>query len=297
MKKWLIGFLVLAVLATGAYLYMRTQSEPSLGERLEQITEDHKDNEYREIRAFLMASGFIPVAVPHATGPDESGEWEDGFCAGDEKLCETYPEVLNCSGTGSAPCQFAFHDKNSGRYVIVETYGETLHKVTAVREAQEHEVVEIVSRSMESEADTPGSGGHGSAPDDSSINDTVTSDVPIDPYLKEIVRSSDGSDYDVDTHSFYRLILRNTEHDPCLTLEQVTVYAETNPRILKTERICEVLFPNDRKERLADFTGVDYADFTWDKTGIAFSLDIYEGSPYECRIRDLDEPIAHCLLP
>jgi hypothetical protein len=60
-------------------------------------------------------------------------------CPDDPASCARYPEVINCSGTGMAYCQFAFFNPAQRRYVVVTTHGEERRLVDSIAVASRRE--------------------------------------------------------------------------------------------------------------------------------------------------------------
>ena len=78
-----------------------------------------KGTPYNSVRSQLMSMGFRPVPQK----PPE-GNFFCGAFDGEADLCKTYPEVIDCGGTGIRPCQFAFQRTADRKQLIVSTYGE-----------------------------------------------------------------------------------------------------------------------------------------------------------------------------
>jgi hypothetical protein len=68
---------------------------------------------YATVRAALIEQGYQPLSFPRG---EDSPCWSGS-------ICETYPEFVDCSGTGLNPCRFAFADPNGG-YLLGVTTGE-----------------------------------------------------------------------------------------------------------------------------------------------------------------------------
>lgn len=68
---------------------------------------------YPQVRAKLIARGYKPLKFQH-------GELEY-LCQG---ICDRYPEMLHCFGTGMGRCSFIFFRPSDGRYRRVVTVGE-----------------------------------------------------------------------------------------------------------------------------------------------------------------------------
>ena len=68
---------------------------------------------YPQARARLIAEGYQPLKFPH-------GELEYK-CNG---ICDRYPELDDCSGTGLGYCKFIFFRPSDGRYRRIITEGE-----------------------------------------------------------------------------------------------------------------------------------------------------------------------------
>ncbi len=68
---------------------------------------------YPQARARLMAQGYQPLKFFHGR--------DDYFCDG---ICDRYPELEDCSGTGLNYCWFTFFRPSDGRYRQIVTTGE-----------------------------------------------------------------------------------------------------------------------------------------------------------------------------
>jgi hypothetical protein len=91
---------------------------------------------YEAARPVLIERGLEPVPVRHAA---DSFECFDG-------LCERFPEVLTCSGTGRAQCSFVYRSRRDGRIFVVQTRGETRQLVDRVRLATPDDLEDIRER-------------------------------------------------------------------------------------------------------------------------------------------------------
>ncbi|USQ95891.1 hypothetical protein [Caulobacter sp. RL271] len=99
---------------------------------------------YIEGREALLAAGFQPAEF----GDDGSEHNRGEICQdADGKACATYPELYDCAGTGTAPCEFALRS-SKGRVLIVLTAGEIAPRVTGARWASPAEVAELKVRDV-----------------------------------------------------------------------------------------------------------------------------------------------------
>ena len=121
----------------------------------------------------------------------------------------------------------------------------------------------------------------------------------VDPAVKQIIMSSDFSDYNNDIHSFHRLILRNTETEPCLTLDEVTLYK--TDRILNSQKLCNFMLDNTPYIISRNSVqGIDYNNFVWNKKGLYFDLEIFKAIPnssdqtYKCEVQNIIKPTVVC---
>jgi len=89
-----------------------------------------KGEPYGQARARLLKLGFEPVRFARTPDFDPCRYADD---------CDRYPEVLSCSGTGVAVCQFAFFDRHQRRYILITTYGEEKRRVESVTPASPRE--------------------------------------------------------------------------------------------------------------------------------------------------------------
>lgn len=103
----------------------------------------------------------------------------------------------------------------------------------------------------------------------------------IDPTVKVVIA---GNDYDDTTHSYHRLIERNTELDPCLTLEKVSVYTDNAPSILSSDHLCSFKINNVYKTISKDtITDIEYTNFKYDKNFV-FDVSIDGARPTRCDV-------------
>jgi hypothetical protein len=116
-----------------AYLLGAALTVPAQAESMTKFSK----RPYGEVRAALIKEGYRPASLKH--DPD------DLFCTG-RQLCKTYPEVIDCSGTGVSSCTFAFGKANNSGYLVVITYGETKLTVSGVREATAIDLNDIKQR-------------------------------------------------------------------------------------------------------------------------------------------------------
>ena len=89
---------------------------------------------YETVRIELIGHGYQPVHLKHSKS--------DSLCQG-SGVCERYPEVIDCAGTGVNPCSFAFTRMRDRKYFIVFTHGEERLIVDQMLEATENEVKDI----------------------------------------------------------------------------------------------------------------------------------------------------------
>lgn len=109
----------------------------------------------------------------------------------------------------------------------------------------------------------------------------------LDPWVSYVL----SSDWIGDKGDFFRLIVRNTEKDPCLELN--TVNLRSSARVVQLNRFCDF----DRAGTpysLQNAQSVSYAGFRWDQTNLIFQLE-YAGTgsatptrKLECRINAAD---------
>ena len=103
----------------------------------------------------------------------------------------------------------------------------------------------------------------------------------IDPTVKVVIA---GNDYDNTTHSYHRLVERNTELDPCLTLEKVSVYTDNAPSILSSDHLCSFKINNVYKTISKDtITDIEYTNFKYDKNFV-FDVSIDGARPTRCDV-------------
>lgn len=69
---------------------------------------------YADVRAALIASDEYHTVRLHYSVRQ----------CNDRNACETYPELLDCSGTGSNVCRLIFRRRSDGRLLVVNTVGE-----------------------------------------------------------------------------------------------------------------------------------------------------------------------------
>ena len=87
---------------------------------------------YDEARRELRVQGYLPVPVRHA---------KDSYSCSVSGWCGKYPELMYCAGTGVAPCNFAFRQRGTGKYLVVSTYGEVLPRVAGWRVARPPDLI------------------------------------------------------------------------------------------------------------------------------------------------------------
>ena len=85
---------------------------------------------YQVVRSRLMALGYRPVKFIHAENP----------CPDGQTFCGKYAEVISCSGTGLAMCEFAW--TKSGKYFAVNTTGELTPTFNSIRQVGKRERIE-----------------------------------------------------------------------------------------------------------------------------------------------------------
>lgn len=146
---------------------------------------------YAVARQTLISEGYAPVVFPRG-GPYD--QCQDGA------ICQAYPEVLGCSGTGFNPCRFAFRAAD-GTFLVGSASGETPDQLTldgiAAANAEDSRSIENLLEGRPELADdsatTPSD-----APDvsPSAVSRAVASETP-----------SGSSDQTVNTAMFLALIL------------------------------------------------------------------------------------------
>jgi hypothetical protein len=120
----------------------------------------------------------------------------------------------------------------------------------------------------------------------------------VDPLVTSIITSSGGSDYQSDSHSFYRLVVRNTEYEPCLALERITHYKEVGPQVLGSQDLCAVFIDGNETD-LNEAQAVEYGGFSWDKDGLFFDMNISlarsPDSAVKCEVEISDASRVMCM--
>lgn len=111
----------------------------------------------------------------------------------------------------------------------------------------------------------------------------------IDPTITQIITSSDMSNYNELTQSSYRLIVKNTEYDPCLYLDEVTVNVETGPKLIRTQKLCSVGIDDNTIDLTEGQAFVGYENIVWEKGKLTFDLDLGSDEPLECAIDDVEQ--------
>jgi hypothetical protein len=91
---------------------------------------------YKAARAKLIHAGYRAVPLKHRSS--------DMYCQHDN-FCRVYPEAIECSDIGEAPCRFALRERKSGKYIIVTTYGE-YPRVTYIGAPEYYDVEAIKER-------------------------------------------------------------------------------------------------------------------------------------------------------
>ncbi|UPT63428.1 MAG: hypothetical protein M0D54_02365 [Hyphomonadaceae bacterium JAD_PAG50586_4] len=88
--------------------------------------------DYTTARQALTSAGYQPLTFPRQA------------CIGSPEICEAYPEIVDCSGTGLNPCRFAFRAPDGG-FIVGVAQGESLDHMTltgiAVANAEDSQVV------------------------------------------------------------------------------------------------------------------------------------------------------------
>ena len=82
---------------------------------------------YQVIRSKLIGLRYRPVKFIHANNP----------CLHGQTFCGRYREIISCSGTGLAMCEFAW--TRSGKYFAVTTTGELTPTFNAIRQVSKRE--------------------------------------------------------------------------------------------------------------------------------------------------------------
>lgn len=90
-----------------------------------------RDIPYPAARSKLASLGYAPIRVTRRA------LWMGCPYADD---CRRYPELLQCSGTGIALCDFVFRKRQTGRYVLVTTYGEEQRRVHSLSYARRYDM-------------------------------------------------------------------------------------------------------------------------------------------------------------
>ena len=85
---------------------------------------------YRAVRSRLMGLGYRPLRFIHAENP----------CPDGQTFCRKYPEVISCSGTGLAICEFAWI--KNGKFFAVNTTGELTPMFNSIRQVGKRERTE-----------------------------------------------------------------------------------------------------------------------------------------------------------
>jgi hypothetical protein len=86
---------------------------------------DHKA--YKVVRRELLRLGYQPLRFKRDANP----------CPDGQSVCRLYPEVISCSGTGLAACEFAW--TRQGTYYTVSTVGELAPSFNAIRQVGKRE--------------------------------------------------------------------------------------------------------------------------------------------------------------
>lgn len=74
----------------------------------------YRHKPYAVVRAKLIQNGYRPLRFRHQSDP----------CPDGQTFCVRFPEVISCSGTGLAMCEFAFFRTGDRKYFAVSTTGE-----------------------------------------------------------------------------------------------------------------------------------------------------------------------------
>ena len=82
---------------------------------------------YEVVRSKLLQLGYRPVKFVHQANP----------CPDGQTFCGKFPEVISCSGTGLAVCEFAWTRK--GKYFAVVTTGELTPYLSTMRQVGQRE--------------------------------------------------------------------------------------------------------------------------------------------------------------
>lgn len=78
---------------------------------------------YVAVRREMISEGYMPTRVRDRRPCDET-YFED--------TCRMYPEVIECSGTGRAYCEFNFQNAQGHRLTVI-TEGEDNHRAVLIR--------------------------------------------------------------------------------------------------------------------------------------------------------------------
>ena len=74
---------------------------------------------YPIARQQLLSQGFDPVPIVDRGQHNPTCDYADP-----DPMCRTYPELLNCSGTGLGYCEFLFRRRADGKFWIIVTKGD-----------------------------------------------------------------------------------------------------------------------------------------------------------------------------
>jgi hypothetical protein len=91
---------------------------------------------YHDARSRLIAAGYLPLIYTKRVPYEEPG------CVSFRDICEAYPEVGTCSGTGLAPCVFLFYRPKDRTYWEVFSAGEVMRSYTGIRKSSAKNVAE-----------------------------------------------------------------------------------------------------------------------------------------------------------
>ena len=88
-----------------------------------QPDERHIDAPYTQVRTEMIRAGYLPTRISGRAPCSETLF---------EETCRTYPEVIDCSGTGAGYCEFNFA-KRTGERLTVVTRGESRLRAIIIR--------------------------------------------------------------------------------------------------------------------------------------------------------------------
>ncbi len=118
---------------------------------------------------------------------------------------------------------------------------------------------------------------------------SFASDIIVDPRVNGVLRSYDllGASGD-----FYRVILTNTELEPCMIIDKVNLRDEKKgPRVLESFKFCSFEIKGKKYSLLPDQQQeVEILEVAWEKSKLKFSMN-YTSTEKAAASRAL-----HCLI-